>query len=219
MKEFGFYDTAGVIAPGMIFVVGAMALFLPDCGKEFLAIANVSIGSLGLGLILSYAAGHLLQAVGNGLEKLWWGLWSGMPIDWVRSGKHELIAAKQLTLLEARIRVMLNEPELTLSTISSNDWRSITRQIYAAVAGANRNSRVDTFNGIYGLGRGLAAALSLLLIGTLCVRCGEWQIAIVLLILLGLAIYRMHSFGVVYGRELLIQYLQAPVADNGKNFT
>jgi hypothetical protein len=210
MKEFDFYGTAGVIAPGMVLVVGIVALFFPDRGKELLGIADVSLGSLGVGLILAYVAGQLLQAIGNGVEAVWWRLWGGMPTDWIRTGKREIVAPAQRELVQSRVREIINDSSFTLSHATNKHWYVITRQIYAAVAAANRSARVDIFNGNYGLCRGIAAALLLLLAGSTVVHWWEWNIELVLALLMALAVYRMHRFGVRYGRELFVQYLQLP---------
>lgn len=210
MKDFDFYEVIGVIAPGMVLVVGAVLLFFPDQHQYLLSIANVSLGSLGVGLILAYVAGQLLQAVGNGLETVWWWLWGGMPTDWIRSGKHDLVATSQRDSVQMRVRGMLNSPVFDLSTSDKRHWYSITRQIYAAVSAAGRATRVDIFNGNYGLCRGIAAGFLLLLAWSAFVNWRAWQIEAVLAILISLAIYRMHRFGVRYGRELFLQYLQLP---------
>ena len=212
MKEFDFYGTVGVIAPGMVMVLGAVVLFFPSDGNALLAVANLSLGSLGIGLIVAYVAGHLLQAIGNCLEALWWRFWGGMPTDWIRTGKHEVVAPVQRELVQSRVREVISDPSFALSRTTAKHWYSITRQIYAAVAAANRSSRVDTFNGNYGLSRGIVAALLSLLAGMAVAHWRDWRIEITLLLLIVLAVYRMHRFGVCYARELFVQYLESPGA-------
>ncbi len=208
MKDWDFYQIAGVIAPGMVLVVGGSILFFPAYYNGLLAVANVSLGSFGVGLILAYVAGQLLQAIGNGVEAVWWRLWGGMPTDWIRTSKHEIVAPAQRELVQSRVRDIINDSSFTLSHATNKHWHVITRQIYAAVAAANRSARVDIFNGNYGLCRGIAAALLLLLAGSTVVHWREWKIEVVLALLMTLAVYRMHRFGVRYGRELFVQYLQ-----------
>ena len=208
MKEFDFYGTAGVIAPGMVFIVGLVVLFFPHHSKDLMAISDVSLGSLGVGLILAYVAGQLLQAVGNAIETVWWWFWSGMPTDWVRSGKHELISPSQRMLLESRIRLTINDPTFALSGTTDKHWYAITRQLYAAVAAADRSARIDIFNGNYGLCRGIAAGLFVLLVTSAIMHWQAWKVELLLAALIALAIYRMHRFAVRYGREVFAQYLQ-----------
>lgn len=210
MKEFDFYEITGVIAPGMALIVGAVLLFFPDQQHSILSIANISMGSFGVGLILSYIAGQLLQAVGNGLETVWWRLWGGMPTDWVRSAKHDLIATHQRELVQDRVQKMMCSQDFAYSSVDAKQWYSITRQVYAAVSSAERGKRVDKFNGNYGQHRGLAAGFLVLLVSSTVLAYQPWKVCAVLAILTALAIYRMHRFGKLYGRELFIQFLELP---------
>ncbi len=214
MKEFDFYGTAGVIAPGMVFIVGLVLLFFPDHSKDLVAISSVSLGSLGVGLILAYVAGQLLQAIGNAVETGWWWFWGGMPTDWVRSGKHEIIAPSQRTMLEGRVRLSVSDPAFALSNATAKQWYAITRQVYAAVEAAKQNNRVDIFNGNYGLCRGIAAGLIVLLVASAIMHWRAWKVEVILAVLISLAIYRMHRFAVRYAREVFVQYLQLPAAAN-----
>src|SRR5688572_29310402 len=115
MKEFDFYQIAGVVAPGMVVVVGGMVLFFPTQQEKLLAIAGMSLGSLGLGLILAYVIGQLLQGIGEVVSTFWWFLWGGMPTDWLRTGKHDLIAKPQRDEVERRVQAMLGDPAFKLS--------------------------------------------------------------------------------------------------------
>jgi len=74
------------------------------------------------------------------------------------------------------------------------------------VAGAGKAARVDTFNGNYGLLRGLAAAFVVLIVVASVIGKGIWIVS-ALLILLLLAIQRMHRFAVHYAIEVFTQYL------------
>ena len=65
-RDFSFYEYAGVIIPGAVF--GAGILWLMPEGRTLLPLNDVSFGALGLFVILSYAAGQLVQGVGNGLQ-------------------------------------------------------------------------------------------------------------------------------------------------------
>ena len=210
MKEFDFYEVTGVIAPGMVLLVGAALLFFPEQHQSLISIANLSLGSLGVGLVLAYVAGQLLHAVGNGLETVWWWFWGGMPTDWIRSAKHDLVASNQRDLIRTRLRATLNAPTFELSTVDAGGWYAITRQMYAAIAAAGRSARLDIFNGNYGLCRGIAAGLLLLFTWSIILDWRAWRVETALAVLIALALYRMHRFGVQYGRELCVQYLQLP---------
>ncbi len=211
MKAFSFYDTVGVIAPGTVLIAGGLILFFPKYSNDLLKLANLSLGSLGIGLILAYVAGEILQAVGDAVEMAWWWLWGGMPTDWLRSGKRDLMAPVQRDLVQSRVRGMICDASFVFSDVTSSHWYAITRQIYAATFAVERSTRIDIFNGIYGLCRGIAAAFLLLLGVSVIVQWQAWRIEIILAMLTVLTLYRMHCFGVHYGRELFIQYLQLPI--------
>jgi hypothetical protein len=207
MRQFDFYEVVAVIAPGMVLIIGVVFLFYPDQQQNCLSIANLSLGSLGVGLILAYVAGQLLQVVGNGIESIWWKLWGGMPTDWLRSGKHDLVSITQSDLIKTHISVMLKSPSLEPQSIKPKEWYSIARHIYAAVAAEGRSARVDVFNGNYGLCRGLVAAFSVLIFWSFILDCNVGRAEVALVFLVFLALYRMHRFGERYARELFIQFI------------
>jgi hypothetical protein len=207
MRTFDFYEFAGILAPGTVTLVGFLVLYPPLSTQ--LHGQTLTLGAFGLIAILAYVLGHLTQAIGNLVEKVWWMLWRGMPTDWVRSGKRDLIAPSQSQALRSLIQTRLAAklPD-ELSQLSPAAWYSITRQVYAAVAAQSKTNRIDVFNGNYGLNRGIAAALVIVMIQAAFV--GEASLGVFTLMSLGaaIALYRMHRFGVNYGRELFVQFLQ-----------
>jgi hypothetical protein len=131
-----------------------------------------------------------------------------MPSDWVRTGKHKLIADSQRNILQDKVRQMLKEDAFNLnSSLRKEQWYSITRQIYAAVAASKCAARVDIFNGNYGLHRGIASGLLALLITVVFIDWTAWRFEVFLVLLFVMAIYRMNRFAVYYGRELFVQFL------------
>lgn len=65
--------------------------------------------------------------------------------------------------------------------------------------------RIDTFNGNYGLNRGLSTACVALAIAA--ATQAQWYIVIGLLALAIVFAYRAYRFGVNYARELYLQFL------------
>jgi hypothetical protein len=84
-------------------------------------------------------------------------------------------------------------------------WWPISRQIYADIVKNGKPDRIDTFNGMYGLNRGLAATTFAL--GCVAAVQGKWSIALGLVVLTAVYDYRAYRFGVHYGRELYLQFL------------
>jgi hypothetical protein len=200
-RTFDFYEYAGVIIPGAALVLGLL-FFFPDSRAVFTK-EGVTFGELGLFIMVAYAAGQLVQGIGNFIEWLWWNLWGGMPSRRVLAG-HYLRTGQRKRLVEALKR----DPKikLDLDNAEKSEYGTIVREVYGVVSSAGKHARVDTFNGNYGLLRGLAAAFAVLVTVALVLGKGLY-ITCALVILLVLAIQRMHRFAVHYATELFTQYL------------
>jgi hypothetical protein len=177
------------------------------------AMDEVSLGDFGIFILLSYAAGHLIAAIGNVGESCFWRLFGGMPTDWITRTNTTLLSSLQIDLIEKKLQTRLGINE-RVRDLNPKVWWPISRQIYADIAKNGKPDRIDTFNGMYGLNRGLAAATFTLA----CVAAaqGKWSIALALIVLTGIFDYRAYRFGVHYGRELYLQFLVLDDAD-GKN--
>ncbi len=213
MKTFDFYEFAGILVPGAVFLIG-LALLYPDV-RALIDLKGFDVGDLGLFVLLAYAAGILLQGVGDIVQWVWWRLWGGQPTDWVRTCRHHLLADDQMTALTTQLTTKLNLPTSTnITNMTANAWFSITRQMYAAVASQGKTNRIDIFNGNYGLSRSIAAALIAVIVLIFINDLDHWQahlqIAGVLAVAAGLAVARMQRFGTHYARELFVQFLQLP---------
>jgi hypothetical protein len=210
-KQFDFYEFAGIVMPGAILIAG-LSRVVPSVGSV-IAVKDISLGALGLFLILSYAAGHLLQSIGNFLEFLWWHF-PGLPTDWVRTDRGHLLSPAQRSALEQQLPKKLTlKGSFSFTAVTAKQWFAISRQVYAAVAAAKRSNRIDTFNGNYGLNRGLAAAFLVAAVVTLIQSRINWPYAVGLVLAASLALLRMHRFGRHYARELFVQFLQLPIPD------
>lgn len=208
MRKFELYEFLGFISPGILFLV-SLGYIWPTKIDELFS-KDVTIGGVAIGIVFAYAAGQLLQAIGNLLENILWKCFGGKPTDWLRTNKHYLIDTKQLPKIENSVKKMLSDDDFKLNkSIDEKGWYSITRQIYALVVSTGQAKRIDTFNANYGLCRGLAAALLVLFFINLICNFKGWQIHVILSVLCGLAIYRFYRFGVIYARELFVQFLQS----------
>jgi len=207
MKKFDFYEFTGILIPGVV-ILYTVSMIIPEL--SFLAHNQaVSVGDLGLFVVLSYVAGHLIQAFGNILEQIFWSLNCGIPSDWPRTRKKFLLTDDQTAKLETRTQKLLDlDPSTTISTLSKREWSAITRQIYAVVQSANKSQRIDTFNGNYGMFRGIGSAFLLCSVLSLFTLPQGWKVLVVFLACAALSFYRMHRFGVHYARELFVQFLQ-----------
>jgi len=199
-RTFDFYEYAGFIIPGAVIVMAVVWLF-PE-SRALFSKEGVTLGELGLFVIIAYAAGQLVQAIGNFLEWLWWKPWGGMPTGRVLTGKL-LTPEQQQRLIEA-LRPALGGADP--SKIPEAQRRAIVREVYAEVLGAGKAARIDTFSGSYGLMRGLAAAFVVAFVLAIVVGKGATVLG-VLAVLFLLALHRMHRYSRHYATELFVQFL------------
>jgi len=203
VKKPTFYEQVGIIIPGAVFLFG-LIFYFPSL-RELLAKDGITIGQLGVFVLLSYAAGNLVAALGNIGENLLWRLAGGMPTDWVVKPETSLISPQQRELVEEKLRSRLGINVEGIRGLDRKMWWPISRQLYADVSTNGRPDRIDTFNGNYGLNRGLASAC--LILSCVAATQQSWWPCALLLVLTVVFGYRAYRFGVHYGRELYMQYL------------
>lgn len=205
MKTPTLYEQLGIVTPGAVFLFGLM-FYVPQL-HDLLAKDGVSLGGLGIFVIISYAAGHLLAAGANAIEMLHWKLQGGMPSNWVIGSEPKLLSPAQLVRLEHQIASRLQLSLSPLRDLDQTAWHPVFRQIYSDVERHGKHDRADAFNGNYGLNRGLCAAAICLAVVVLTKGLSEWPVALGLFAVAGLYLYRAHRFGVHYAREVFNQFL------------
>ena len=207
MKNFEWYEFSALLLPGALLLYGLSLLFTDL--NLIVKNADFSIGDLGLFTLLSFATGHIIQALGNLIESIWW-KFCGKPTDWIRRGKGNLVSEHQFKKLELDIPIKLNlktKPFVIKEQTEAN-WFGITRQMYVAIGLANQNKRIDIFNAAYGLTRGLTSSLIVLSSLTFLKYGITYWITLILALLSVVMLIRMRRFGIHYARELFIQFLQ-----------
>jgi len=202
-SKFDAYEIIGVIMPGSVFLFG-LALLFPDLKSLFFD-QGFSVGELGLFLVLSFVAGHLIQAAGNLIEEAIWKPFGGMPTDWLIKKPQKLLHDTQIERLRQAVK---SDFDCDLQQLSSVQWAPIVREIYAAVQASGDTTRIDSFNRTYGLMRGVTATLGALAIIALIVIWPAWKPAAFTALATLIAGYRMVRFGKRYGRELIVVYLR-----------
>ena len=216
MKNLSFYEQVGIVVPGSVLLFGLL-LMQPDL-RDVIAKDGVTLGGLGIFVLLSYATGHLVAALANVLESILWWPFGGMPSSWVINAKRPFLTNKQTALLESRLGTRLGLGEIKVHGMDRSAWNKTFQQLYRDVLGT-KPGRSEVFNGNYGLNRGLAAAtLTLAFVLPFFVPnhllasaalLGIWVRSVFLI-----GAYR---FGVHFAREVVTRFLLLP-ADPTTNF-
>jgi hypothetical protein len=203
VDKMSFYEQVGLVIPGTVLLFGLLFYFPALNG--LLTKDGISVGQLGIFVLLAYAAGHLIAAGGNLLENLLWRLFGGMPTNWVTRSEPGILTPQQIALMQGKARSRFGVALEGVVGMSHKVWFPLTRQMYADVAKNGKPERIDTVNGNYGLNRGLCVAtLALAIIAAIH---WQWWVFIGLLAASVVYAYRAYRFGVHYARELYVQFL------------
>ncbi len=214
MKKPTFYEQIGIIIPGAVFLFGLIFYF--PALRDLLAKDGVTVGQLGIYVLLSYAAGNLVAACGNIGENVLWRTAGGMPSEWILKRETTLISSQQRALIQKKLGARLGIEITSIDGMNAKVWWPISRQLYADVARHGKSDRIETFNGNYGLNRGLAAAC--LILACIAAIQQSWWACVLLAALTIVYVYRAYRFGVHYARELYVQFLMIDDA-NSKSIT
>ena len=204
--KFDAYEYIGVIVPGSI-LIATISLLYPDMTPVFKE--SLSLGDLGFILVLSFVAGHLVQAGGNLYEGLVWAPTGGMPTGWPAKEKSRLLSDNQLTRLEQKM-----ETDLGTSRSALSNGRGPMREIYVRIRQDGNINRIEKFNRNYGLMRGIAVAFLISAILVAITDISQWRIALLLAAACAIATYRMVRFGTHYAREVFAEYLSLRKEDD-----
>ena len=211
---FEFYELLALILPGSVLLFGLSKLFpnlmLFSLDKDF------SAGAFGVFIIISYAVGHLVQVLGGGIEFFWRKI-RGNPTAWIDAGKRQLIFDNQTTELEERLAKKLGIPReaFHLHELTRRQWLNAIKQMQIAIEVSGYTGRLEKFQAIYMMCRGLIAALIILAISSAFVVTWDyWFVPYTLLAFSGILLYRMNKFERASIRELVIQFLQLPIDKN-----
>ncbi len=199
MQKFDPYEYIGLVIPGVV-VLTALLLLYP--GLSVLLSDDLSLGDFGLILIFSLILGHLIQAVGNLYESLFWAVQGGMPTTWPCKKKSSLLTLSQLERLGNAIK---EDFGAELSDLAAG--RGLTRELNAKVRKSGKTERIDSFNRNYGLLRGVASAFLVVGIGIAIEAPNSYSVLLLVFLAFLVASYRMRRFGIHYARELYVEYL------------
>jgi len=210
MRQFSLYDIVGVLAPGTIVVVG-LAVLYPSIGGV-LVHSHLSGGELGLVVLLSYVVGNIVAGLSSLLERPYWALRGGIHTVRAQENNGKILSVEEFECLQTKLRTarILNGAE-TIGDIEADRWWGITRQVHAFLEGRKLTDRVQLFNAQFGMNRGIAMALLIILTMTIA-RFGiqPWKAELLLAGCSAVSIYRMHTFSLHYAQTLFRTFLTAP---------
>ena len=115
--KFDLYEYTGVIVPGSVLVV-TLALIFPELLPSITS--TLSLGDLGLMLILAYIAGHFVQAGGNAWEFIVWKCLGGWPTETVMSASSNLLNQEQRKRLQLKLAADFGE---LAAHVTSLPWK------------------------------------------------------------------------------------------------
>lgn len=205
-KSFDAYEVVGVIAPG---VVVTLLLALENSSlRSLLGKDGLSVGDLGLFLVLAFVLGHLLQALGNALEVVVWPI-GGLPTNRARFAKTKLVTPAQRNALQAKVAAMEGDAK-ALETYDRAAWQAVTTRAYSVIRAAGRAIRIDNANRTYALGRGLTAGFGVCLVWYVVMHRQDWHTIAALVVMLAASVWRMRRAGVHYARALVLEFIDTP---------
>ena len=207
MKEVTLYEILGVLAPGVVLTVGILTIY-PEVAP-IITREEFTIGNFGLIVLMSYITGNLVAAFGNWLERLWWKLGAGSPTERARKRDAGILTRREQDAVQEKlVQIRILTAGESINDLAQADWWGVTRRIYTDIERCGVTRRIDVFNAQYGMNRGIAAAI-IILIGIVQVRFGFgfWKLQLVLIAGTMLALYRMGRFSRYYATELFRQFL------------
>lgn len=202
MKTFSKYDILGLITPGALF----LALISTNFVKSYKEISDLSIGGLGLISILCFVTGHIIQAVGNLIEWVYFRFW-GKPTDKILKKRSQFLSPEQIGAFEKQVVARYGFKSFKIEKQTKIGWAAIIRQVISDVSTQRSAGRLEAFNSNYGLFRGLLAAI-ILAIPVQIAMNGFNPSLVALDFGIGILIFaRMHRFARHYAYELFSQFL------------
>lgn len=214
-STLSLYEQVGIVVPGTTVLFG-LFFVSPELKAMFLR-DGFGLGDFGLFLTVSYVAGHLVAAVGNALEAVYWRPFGGMPSAWIVKAGQTVIATSQAEKLERLIGTRLGLSIPQIRGMAPREWQQVFMQMTADVRACKADGRAEIFNANYGLNRGIAAGLLVVVVTNLVLAPTAWRVTLVTLVLFGLALSRMHRFGVHYARAMCREFLRLPEVPNPKS--
>jgi len=197
-KEFSFYEFVGILVPGATLLFFIELIIEVDFEKAIIDFSK--IGESFVFLVIAYGMGHILQALGNVYESMFWKIIGGMPTQWLTKGNRfriNLFDLEQTEKIKTKIFQQFGEKSGKDYGRDVYNWLSLKEKV--------TEKRIDIFNANYSLLRGLTVTFYLLSLIVLFFI--GWKLILIPFILGFLSNYRMFRFAKLYAEEIFRSYL------------
>lgn len=197
--DFDTYEFAGLVAPGSVVVFAALLV-----DPRLVAGLESPIVILGA-VVAAYIMGHLVAAIGNLCEGLFalLGIARLERVPFAEWAKKRYISGDQTQRFRevagARLHGNVDKPDELFRLVKQ------MRLVLLEKSSEACTQRLETFNGLYNLSRGLAVAFAIAVV--LCAISALWGLAVFCAVAVVLACYRVWKFNDIYARELIQQFL------------
>ena len=208
MDKLSTYEHLGILVPGSVLLFGLT--LLSEGIRSVIAPNGIELGGFGVFVIVAYACGHLLAAIGRLPERLVWSCLGGLPSEWVVRDEPKIVNEEQIIRIADQLRSRYSLQDIPpLRGMTPKAWAPLWALLYRDVLTA-APGRVPSFNASYGVTRGLTSAFLVLAATTALMSCDDWEIVVALFGAATLSTYRMYRFGVHFAAEAYTQFLLLP---------
>lgn len=206
MNEGRLAEEAGILVAGSVFLLGTV-LQVPAV-LDLVFREGVSVGELGVFLIVAYATGQVVATFGNVVANTV-SLAIGASWDLPTYDPPRLLSAQQVQQVEERLRGRLGLKVDRIVGIGRADWRPIAERIYFDVLGHDPG-RLRSNYAAYCLNRDLGAALAALAAITVLASPDRWPISVGLAAITLVFVFRMRELDLRFAREMFHRFLALP---------
>lgn len=199
--SFDSYEYTSVIIPGALPTLTAW-WFLPEV-RTFFGTEGFELGELGIFFVVAFVVGHMVQAIGNGLEQFH---------GWIGLGKRDLpftrwrgVDPDRWSRFQDTCRRRFGAEH---GAPTRDNWTGLSGEVYAALDQAGMSRRLDAFTRTYGLMRGMVAGALVSSAAILWLDVPDGGKVVLGLCAFAFVMYaRMWRFKRCYVRELVNQFL------------
>lgn len=196
-KDLSYYEFVALVIPSVVLLFSInYILTLRGSGTLF---DFSKIGESIIFLCFSYALGHIVQGVGNYLERIIWKYYGGMPTKWLLKANRF-----QKRLLDSNITDKV-KVKINADYAEINEDMDYGLLIYNKLFQKKLTERIDVFNGNYSLLRGLS--VTFITLSVYLFTSYDYKLGLICLGCFFISLNRMIRFGEYYAKEIYRAYI------------